>query len=70
MRLQLFYLFQRGAMVCKYFSEACPNFFYQCLHRRKNELKIMIVIFKNLLTYPTLIVLSLITMLHIGLVSL
>ena len=69
-RLQLYYFFQRGAMVCKYFSEACPEFFLSLFMPIKNELKIMIVIFKNLLTYPTLVVLSLITMLHIGLVSL
>ena len=25
-RLQFFYFFQRGAMVCKYFSEAYPEF--------------------------------------------
>ena len=70
-RLQLFYFFQRCAMVCKYFSEACPEFFFINVYAyRKNELKIIIVIFKNLLAYPTLVVWSLITMLHIGLVSL
>jgi len=38
-RLQLFYFFQRGAMVCKYFSEACLEFFYNVYARRKNKLK-------------------------------
>ena len=54
--LQLFYFFQRGVVVCKYFSEACPEFFINVYACRKNKLKIMIVIFKNLLAYPTLVV--------------
>ena len=58
-RLHLFYFFQRGAMVCKYISEACPEFFINVYACRKNELKIMIVIFKNLLVYLTLVVWSL-----------
>ena len=70
MRLQLFYFFQRGAVVCKYFSEACPEFFINVYACRKNELNIVIVIFKNLLAYTWLVVSSLITMLHIELVSL
>ena len=70
MRLQLFYFFQHGAVVCKYFSEACLEFFLSLFMPIKNELKIMIVIFKNLLAYPMLVVWNLITMLHIGLVSL
>ena len=52
------------------FLKLARNFFSNVYAGGKNELKIMIVIFKNLLTYPTLVVLSLITMLHIGLVSL
>jgi len=56
--------------VCKYFFEACLNFFIHVYAYRKKKLKIMIVIFKNLLAYLTLVVWSLITMLHIGLVSL
>ena len=59
-----------SAMVCKYFSKACSEFFINVYARRKNELKIMIVIFKNLLAYPTLVVWSLITMLNIGLIFL
>ena len=69
-RLQLFYFFQRGVVLCKYFFEACPKIFINIYACRKNELKIMIRIFKNLLAYPKLVVWSLITMLHIGLVSL
>jgi len=69
-RLQLFYFFQCGDVVYKYFSEACPDFFINVYACRKNELKIMIVIFKNLLAYPMLVVWSFITMLHIGLVFL
>ena len=55
-RLQLFHFFQRDAMVCKYFSKACLEFFINVYAYRKNELKIMIVIFKNLLAYPTPVV--------------
>jgi len=71
MRIQLFYFFQRGAMMCQYFFEACPEFsFINVYAPRKNELKIMILIFKNLLAYPMLVVWTLITMLNIGLISL
>ena len=70
-RLQRFYFFQRGAMACKYFSETCPEYFFINFYARtKNKLKIMTIIFKNLLSYPTLVVWSLITMLNIGLISL
>ena len=41
--------FERGAVVCKYFFEVCLNFFINVYASRKNELKIMIVIFNNLL---------------------
>ena len=66
MRLQLFYFFQCAVVVCKYFSETCPDFFIN-VYAYIKKLKIMIAIFKNLLAYQTLIVWSLITMLHIGL---
>ena len=46
------------------------NFFINVYACRKNELIMMIVIFKNILAYPKLVVWSLITMLHIRLVSL
>ena len=69
-RLQLLYFFQRGAMVCKYFLKPVRIFFIIVYACRKNKLKIMIVIFKNLLVYPTLVVWSLITMLNIGLIFL
>ena len=58
-RLQLFYFFRRGAMVCKYFLKLVRIFFVNVYARRKNELKIMTVIFKNLLVYLTLVVWSL-----------
>ena len=70
MRLQLLYFFQRGAVVYKYVFEACPEFFINVYGYRKNKLKIMIVILKNLLAYPMLVVWSLLTMLNIGLISL
>jgi len=52
------------------FLKLARIFFSNVYASRKNELKIMIVIFKNLLAYPTLVVWSLITLLHIGIISL
>ena len=69
-RLQLFYFFQRGLWCANIFLKLVWNFFINVCARRKNELKIMILIFKNLLTYPTLVVWNLIIMLNIGLIFL
>ena len=55
-RLQLLYFFQHGAMVCKYFLKPVRIFFIIVYVCRKNELKIMIVIFKNLRAYPMLVI--------------
>ena len=65
-----FSTFSSGCCGVQIIFEACLEFFINIYACRKNELKIMIVIFKNLLAYPTLVVWNLITILRIGLVSL
>jgi len=53
------------------FLKLVQNFFLSMfMPVEKNKLKIMIIIFKNLLAYPTLVVWSLITMINIKLISL